>query len=255
MTMKTIIVSAFDNKFMDYAERMYKSFSFFHPNIPMYCCKFDLSNPEKERLQKIGVTCLDRTQSYEIKDGRCFDLALWDFLKNLDFDQMLWTDADTMFVSPVTEIFSLKYDFIGHPGRNKNGLVFRPLDVAFYNGIHKYGKYYATGLWVANTKQILIEFQKFIMQNPQTTFDSIPATDIVNEKFTHYQLDGNLYNFSRDVVCRAKFENGKIHYEENCKIHFPKTVGFSTLDNKTRAHSLEVDKFYEEVIEKAWKKV
>lgn len=239
---------------MGYAKKMYRSFQKFHPSIPMYCCDFGLREQDKDELKAIGVTILSRNASYPIADGRCYDLVLIEFVEDLTWDRMMWVDADTMFLDSVAPLFDLDYDFVGHPGRNRKGLTYSPADTGFYKkGVYKSkfpdGCYYSTGMWITRSRALLRDFQQWMIGHPETTFDSIPATEIVNEKYTHYQLDGHLYNFSRDVVCRGQYVNQKICYWEDGQLHWPLTVGFSTLDNGSRAHSAAVDLFYKEVIE------
>lgn len=232
---------------------MYKSFKVFNKDIPMFCCDFYLSDYEKNELKKIGVNVIKNNLNYKIKDGRCYDLVLIDFLKELNWEKLIWVDADTLFLDSIDEILSLNYDFVGHPGRNKNGLILTPRQFG-YKSNNPDKNYYATGLWISNKKEILIDFKKEFEKNPNYGFDSITVTEIINEKYNSFQIDGNIYNFSRDLVCKAKYKNGKIFYELNNKIYYPKTVGFSAMDNGERGFSKNIDLFYKEVVEKLWKK-
>ena len=250
-TSKNILVSAFDSNFLEYAKMMYLSFKKFNTKTKMYCCDCGLTENDICEIRSIGVTVLSASKKTNVLDKRCYDMILPEFLQTVQWDSLMWADADTLFCKNVEHLFDLKYDFVGHPGRNKNGLIIKCKDAVYPPEIiktHPENNYYATGMWVTNNKKLLDEFLDWIKETNFDGADSPPMTEIINKGYSSFQLDGNLYNFSRDLVSSGRLDNDGIYYELNDIVFRPYTIGFSSCDDGSRKTSDDIEKFYKNIV-------
>ena len=237
-----MMISLFDKPFEEQAYRLFKSFRHFHPNIPMY---YGVVPPSDElnhgMLQSVGAQFLEKTGEITVKHKNVCDLCLKEYIQDLPWTKMMWVDADTLILGNLNHLFETDdYDFIGHPGRNKGGLIWKRGDLT----------YFALGMYVTSSKRFIDELYDIAKQNPRILTESETCTRMINKKFTFVQLNGNLYNFSRDIVPLAEYdvEKKQIFYRLGQLIYYPYTVGFSGLDNGQKPFSPAIEKFYEEVI-------
>ena len=197
-----ILISAFDSAYVGYAEMMYKSFSKFN-STKMYCCDCGLNSQDVSKIESLNVEILRSNAYLNVKDGRLFDMILEEFMIGLNWDKLMWADADTLFLKNVEHLFELDFDFIGHPGRNEKGLIIKSKDKCYGDVPKRFPdkNYFATGMWITRSRKLIKEFNDWINDHPNFKGpDSPPMTEIVNERYSSLQLDGNLYNFSYAIV-------------------------------------------------------
>lgn len=240
---QNLMVCAFtgDHFWFDMACRMYQSFRRFNPNTLMHYCDFGwFTCEQRSALAALGVRQLTREGSAMVKYKNALDLLLWDFVKDLAWDRVMWIDADTLVLAPLEHLFCEPLDFIGHPGRNENGLI-----TVEDNMIR-----FATGMFVVGDRRILKRTYAVALRDPGIYASSMPTTRIVTNGFTYRQLNGDVYNFSRDIIPLAEFRDGRISYRLNGETIYPKTAGFSRLGgpDDARHSSPALEQFYEEVI-------
>lgn len=247
--MKKICISAVEKSFFNYGFNMFSSFKHFHPNIKCICCDFGLENYQKRFLKKLDVEVIK--VDYKLKNLRCSDMIIYEFIKNKNWDKILWIDADTILLSSIDEVFQNTEEFVAVPGRNKNGLIHYTKDFLGYEESDNF-LYYSTGFWVTSSKKLLYDFSEYLKKNPNTTFDCVPVTKIVNQYYTHKHLDGNIYNFGRDLIPMAQLKNNEIFYKMNDEIIYPKLVHFSSCDDGKRLESDIIKIFFERNIQVKW---
>ncbi len=249
------MISIFDNKFADYAFKMYKSFYFFNKNTPMYAGVFDLSDFNKKRLEKINVNIIFNKDAYIPKHLCMLDLTVFDYLKNIDFDQVMWIDADTIILRPIEFLFELKFDYVGHGGgidegkfhfRNKDrSWIARKRIDNFLLEENQWGKNYAMGLWVANNVNLLMDFRKILMDNPLLGFEGDVCSKVINEFYSHYQLNGYEWTSgTRQNELIGTDSNGKIVLKTPFGNYEIYQYGYSRLDDGSRPKCFDIENFY-----------
>jgi hypothetical protein len=221
---------------------MYQSFARFNKNTPMHFADLNILAPEKkDALRKMGVTVLEADTDFgQFKGARaCIDMFMEDFVKDLEWDGMMWMDADTLVLRPLEHLFDMPFDFIGHPGRNKKGLILKE------EGLVRF----ATGMYVVHNRDFLRDYHKMWKKHRTAQADSMICTRVVNQDYTFKQLDGRLYNFSRDIIPMARFDDRTkmIYYATRERRFYPYTAGFSRAAGG-RKQGKALDRFYREVI-------
>lgn len=264
--MKTVIISAFDSGFFDYAVRMFNSVRAFHPNIQLYAGDLGLTQPQRTVLISMDVIVIQHPRAALLrKHGLrlCFcDFLLHSFLEGVEYDVAIWIDADTMVLKPIVEKLELylnEFSIVGHPGRYAGGPIYTMGErfriapgTTHRDFIEKYltweedWPYIATGLWATKDKLFLKYLDTLVDLMDGLTDDSpVFAAAACHLNISTYQLDAAVWNFGRHLVSQANFVNGKIVYGDNIE---PNTVGFSLTDCGTRLGSAAIEQFYLRVI-------
>lgn len=276
---KTIIVSAFDAPFFEYALRMYASVRFFHPEIELYALDLGLTEDQMNTLNFLHITVLQHPRSDLLKARRlrlCFgDFLLHSFLQGVKYDIVIWIDADTMLLKRIDPlILDLTHyeEVVGHPGRNISGPIYtmgqrysvapttthREFIDAHLAPFDDKAPYIATGLWGTTNKGFLAVLDGLIDHMHDLTDDS-PVFSAAMHRFckTYQQLDPALWNFSRELLKNAQLRldydrprHSRVWYQpENTNSWiYPFTAGFSLTDSGARGHGNAIDQFYDVVI-------
>lgn len=200
-----------------------------------------LTSEQHKILQDIGVTRLSKSSSDSVTYKCCVNLLIEDYVDGIRWDSLMWVDADTMILRPLNEVFELlmRYDFVGHPGRDKKGLIVEENNMTRF----------ATGMWGTSSKQLVKDLRCLARRYKNAKVDSRLVTKLVNEQYSFYQLDGNTYNFSRNIIPLAKFVDKHIEYNIGKHKYLPYTAGFSQCTNGSgRRNSKDINAFYNEVI-------
>lgn len=244
-TVPNIMVSAFDAKFMAYGVRMYSSFQRLNPNTKVYFADLGiLSEDNMAILDRMGVGILKAESDFaDFKGGRgCIDQFMEDFVKHMEWDRMMWMDADTMVLRPLEHLFNKDFDFLGHPDRNHDGLLLK----------NKGRDRFASGMYVMRSRKLLAEYRAKIKHKPHATADDHMLTDAVHEGlYSYQQLDGNLFNFSRDAIPLARYDPQKrmVYYDWRGNRYYPYTAGFSRSRGDVRHDADGIEAFYRDVID------
>lgn len=261
--MKTVAISAFDAGFFHYALRMYTSLKAWHPDLPMYAGDLGLEPRQVELLESLGVKVLQSKRVEVLKANKlrlCFgDFLLHSFLVNnsIAFDKVLWIDADTLILRPINEVWQKDADVVGHPGRHAGGPIWTMGDrwKLFPNTCHREeleaahipwpvddAPYIATGLWCTRAKGFLMALDEMLDRLHGLTDDS-PVFSAVAKvlSLNVFQLNPDLWNFSRQMVKNAIYQSQQIIYGGGLK---PYTAGFSLCDDGKRGTSKALDDFY-----------
>lgn len=258
--MKNIIISIFDDKFIDYAIKMYGSVRFFDKETPLFAGSINLSVVNKNKLKNLGVTVLQSRNNFFPKHLCMCDLLLEDFLYNVNFDSVMWIDADTIILRPIKELFDLNYDYIGHGGN---------IDLGYFENFNKFsapnikrswikrtivdgnlvqenlwGKHYAMGLWVAKNKKILKDFCYLIYSNKDFWFEGDICSKLLNENYNCLQLNGFEWALGTRNNHQIFFENNKVVFKSDNKLFYPYSFSYSRLDNGDRPLCNAVELFY-----------
>jgi flavodoxin len=256
--MKNIVLSIFDEKFMHHAIRMYKSYRFFDKKTNLYAGSLGLSEKSIRKLNSIGVNVLKSKKNIIPKNLCICDLLAKDYIENLDYDNVMWIDADTIILRPVDFLFKKEFEFIGHGGNIKIGdfkqncyncypykstWIRREIKDNFLHESCKWGDFFAMGLWVAKNKKIIDDFYELYEKNQQASFEGDICSELINSKYRSKQLNGlewSLGTLQNDLIF---FENGKItlHFLE--KKYYPFQFGYSRINNE-RPVCEAIEKFY-----------
>lgn len=274
--MKIVAISAFDAPFFEYAKRMYNSLRAFHSGLEMWAGDLGLTNEQVNELCRMGIKVVTSGRTSILKRHGlrlCFgDMLLHSLLQGVDYDAALWIDADTMILRPITAELeaignraSCRKWVIGHPGRHAGGAIWN-MDSRYAiapGTTHReaieehllwkpHGKYIATGLWATNDREFLNQLDKAVDLLHGLTDDS-PIFSAVAHWFNEYaaplemiHLDPATWNFSRQLVDQARYEQNQIVYGDARVPIKPYTVGFSLTDNGRRLGSPAIDQFYRE---------
>ena len=252
--MKIAMVSAFTGDMADYGLRMYRSFRRFNPDVPMFFADWH-DCPRLPELVTTGVQVLRADFAViPAKHPRFRDMLLWPFVKALEWDALVWIDADTMILRPLTSLWTGTVDFAGHPDRDNNGMVLR----TGWNGAkfccvpgNDWAKF-ASGVWMTRNRALLLDCYRRTMAGHHRGRDSDVLTAVVNEcGYSYHQLDGNLWNFGRQLIDLARYDGKRISYTLDGKTYEPYTAGFSRVPVNgvdVRLTSDALDEFYREQV-------
>lgn len=260
------MISAFDHAFYGYAERLFESLHVFNPGLDRYAGDLGLLPQDRAGLERMGVRVVSHARTDLLRQHRlslCFgDFLVWSFLANIQFDQVLWIDADTLILRPLEPALQAcprPQGLVGHPGRHRLGPIWT-MEARFQaapGSTHRDfidrhigwtdGPYLATGLWLTNDRAFLRSLDDLIDVMYGLTVDSPVFSAVAHHRHLPIvQLDPDLWNFSRDLVCQARLVNGEIVYGSDLR---PYTVSFSRTDDDTRLGSHGIEHFYRNVIE------
>ena len=250
-----IVISAFDDGFMDYAIPMYMSVKRFHPELPLFAGSLGLSDKNQKIIQSLGVTVLENKGF--VPDHLCLsDLILQSFLEGVCFRSVMWIDADTLMLRPFSHLFDMPYEFIGHGGNIEEGrfefnhprsFIERKEIKGTLVETDKWGLHYAMGLWVARNPQILVDFYELARKHKNNWYEGDICSELINKKYHHHQLDGYLWSLGS----YHKFgldEKGVFHKWKE-KTHYPYQVGFSRKSDGSREENEVISRFYETKIQ------
>ena len=253
--MKKIVISIFDDNFVDYAIKMYKSYRFFDKKTSLYAGSLNLSAENTKRIEAIGVNVLKSKTGFFPKHLCMCDLTIKDFVENIDYDSIMWIDADTIILRPIDYIFDLPYDFIGHGGSTETGKFFFSskrswISRKIINGNlvekNKWGNHYAMGLWVAKNKKIVKDFYDLIKDNFFERYEGDICSKLINEKYSNYQLNGFEWSLGTRQIKDIFYKSNTIFYKKNNKLYMPYQFGYSRLDNGDRPVCEAVENFYKD---------
>jgi hypothetical protein len=259
-TMKRIMVSAYDRPFFDYGIRMYRSFARFNPHVPRYFVRFvirgkePLDESQVAAIRDLGVKVLTVEGNWPCTP-HFWDMLLWPALKDIDWDAMMWVDADAMILRPVDPVWWPRVDFVAIPDRDNDGL--RTIcDIRNGRIIPGDGPYamFASGTWVTRSRKLLQHFYDYIDADPptRTENDQAEMTKIVNlGDYTYEQLNGYLWCFARQMIPLAKYSGNQITYSEHGRTWRPYKAAFSRVPIDGREHRLTspaLEQFYAEQV-------
>lgn len=256
--MGRIAISVFDSKYFEYAVRMYISLRAFNPKLSLFAGDLGLEEKQRKLLEALDVKVLKSEKAKILKNRKLSltfsDFLLHSYLNGINWEKVVWIDADTLILDEISEVFFYDVDVVGHPGRCSSCTLYKFKEaLPYYPGADKWlakklpcpedSKYFATGLWCTRSHHFLEFLDSLLDYIPS----QIPGDSPVFTAALHYlgltchQLDPSVWNFSRELVAEAKFFNGRITYGDGM---FPKTVGFSFTDKGIKLSSPEIDKFY-----------
>jgi hypothetical protein len=226
-----IAVTMCDDKFVRICIRMIKSYKrYFTKDI--YVGSLNLSKKNIELIEKEGAKILHSKTKFYPKNLCVCDLTLIDYLYDISWTKVMWLDADIIHLTSAEHLFDLDYDYIGIPGRGIKGLITE----------NQHGTHYAMGMWVTRSKELLYDFYNLIYKNHNLNYEGIEASKIINNgKYSHFQLDGDIYNFSREAVSDIYFDkNQNLYYLKDGKKIYPNAVGFPRLENGQRNYNFNL---------------
>jgi hypothetical protein len=251
--MKNIVISIFNNEFVNYALKMYNSYRFFDKTTPLYAGSLNLSSENIKKIESIGVKILKSKTDFIPKNLCVCDLILKDFVEDLNYDSIMWIDADTVILRPINYIFNLPYDFIGHGGDVETGKFFfkRKRSWLFRETINdnlieknKWGNHYAMGLWVAKNKKIINDFYDLIIEKKDLWYEGDVCSELINKKYSNFQLNGFEWSLGTRQIKDIFYKNNKVFYKTNNKLYMPYQFGYSRLDNGERPICKAIESFY-----------
>lgn len=254
-----IVVSIFDDKFVDYATRMYRSFKFFDRDTKMYAGSIGLSDSSRKKIESLGVEVIDNSSGMVPKNLCISDLMMHDYMRGLEWDKVMWIDADTIILRPISHIFDLEFDFVGHGGN---------VELGFYeenprSKIHllrntwisrheidgklvercKWGDFFAMGLWVAG-RDVVEDMWRLFLSNKDAAFEGDICSKMLAEKgYRTLQMNGYEWAIGTMQNEEIHLESGQVVFEKNGRKYKPYQFGYSRT-NKGRPRCDAVDKFY-----------
>lgn len=240
---ENIVISIFDEKFIHHAIRMYRSFRFHDQTTKLYAGSIDLSEESANKLRKMGVEVLDFLNKKIPKNLCMCDLMMNDYLRGISWKKAMWIDADTIILRPISHLFNMDYDFVGHGGsveigffeENPNGPY--PLKSTWISRevIHdrlveecRWGSFFAMGLWVA-TPEVVKELRKLLDKNMEARFEGDICSEMINRKFKAIQLNGFEWSLGTMQNENISIENSEIVFKMNEKSYKPYQFGYSRM--------------------------
>lgn len=257
-----VVISSFDAAFFTYAVRMYRSLLHFHPDWRIFCGDMGLTASQVAQIESLGVEvrrCARSAMFGRRGIGMTFcDFLSGEFLQGVEWDKVLWIDADTMILDDISELFSHDCEFTGHPGRSSIGPIRKFGDMTLNRRTRKWLQsnmpvesdmpYFSGAMWCAGHR--FVDFLGTLLDSmddrraPKRESPVIAAT-VNHLQLSFHHLDPAVWNFGRDLVSLARYENGRIVYGDGV---FPKTVEFSCRDDGSRGTNIALDRFYDEII-------
>lgn len=262
--MDRIAISVFDSKYFEYAVRMYISLRAFNPKLSLFAGDLGLEEKQRTLLEALDVKVLKSEKAKIVKNRKLSltfsDFLLHSYLKGINWGKVVWIDADTLILDEISEVFFYDVDVVGHPGRSSSGTLYKLKEaLPYYPGADKWlaktlpcpedSKYFTTGLWCTRSHHFLEFLDSLLDYIPS----DIPGDSPVFTAALHYlgltchQLDPSVWNFSRELVCEARFQDGKITYGNDI---FPKTIGFSLTEKEIKLPMEDINNFYNKIIRK-----
>lgn len=255
---ENIVLSIFDDKFINHAIRMYRSFRFHDQVTKLYAGSIDLSEKSIKKLNRIGVEVLDFLDKKIPKSLCLCDLMMHDYLRGLDWKKAMWIDADTIVLRPVSHLFKMDYDFICHGGGVEIGFfdenpagpypfkstwISRRVVGDCLVEDCKWGKFFAMGLWVA-TPEVARDFRLLLDQNMDATFEGDICSEMLNERYKTLQLNGFEWSLGTMQNEKILMRNGEVVFNAG-KSYKPYQFGYSRTDAEgSRPICPVIEKFY-----------
>jgi len=260
--MINIIISIFDEAFMFHAMRMYKSYRFFDKETKMYAGSINLSQKSIEKLESIGVEVLFNKKKEVPKHLQLCDLIIEDYIEDVEWDSLMWIDADTIVLRPLNHLFSQDFDFICHGGNinlgyfkqgafncypYKSTWIKREIKNNELVETCKWGDFFAMGLWVAKNKELIKDFNLLYKKNKRSYFEGDICSELLNAKYKCKQLDGFEWSVGTLQNDLLYYENDKVILKVGDKKHFPYQFGYSRIGEE-RPECEAIEKFYKKRI-------
>lgn len=232
------MISCCDQKFFGYVVNMFKSFQKFNKNTKMFFGNVDCTLEQLEFINELGITIVESDQVQVLKQRKMsltfLDCLLGDYLKGVNFDKVMWVDADTLILRNIEGLFNYKEDFVGHSGRNNDGSIISV----------KGDMYISPGLWVTKSKTLLKELLEETKVTEYKDEDGKVIRKLLKKlKLKIKLLDSSIWNFSRELVRLAELDEKGIFYKVR-----PATIGFSRMGVDGRGSSEGIKKWIEKNI-------
>lgn len=255
---KNIIISIFDEKFIDYALRMYRSYRFFDKKTELYAGSVDLSLKSKKKLISMGVKILESKTKKVPKYLQLCDLTIKDYVYDLNWDNLMWIDADTIILRSISHLFDENFDFIGHggnidlgyfPQESKNCYPYKStwINREIKDNILveecKWGKFFAMGLWLVRNKNIIDDLYFLYEKNINANFEGDICSEFLNKKYSCKQLDGFEWSIGTLQNDLLHFEKNQVVLKINSNKYYPYQFGYSRI-NDERPKCKAIEKFY-----------
>lgn len=260
--MRVVAISSFDSGMFRYAVRMYDSLAAFCPVARLVCGDMGLSRAQRRHLKGMGVDILETDRRRLLGPGGIgltfSDFLTASFLRDIQWDRVLWMDVDSMALGDMSELLSIDADFIGHPGRSRQGPIrtFRqaqryihPETKAWLAKNMPYSRntpYFAGGTWCTRSREFL-DFLDGLLDRMPTSLPA--ASPVIGASVNHlglsrHRLQADVWNFGRDLVRHARYRGGRIFYGDI----EPKVVAFSRKDDGSREESSDITRFYRKAV-------
>ncbi len=214
-----------DDAFVPMCLRMLRSY-FRHNKTPIFVGSLGLKESNVKRIERAGATVLFSSTGDLPKHLCVCDLLTLDYVQQIAWTKIIWFDADIVHLQSTDNLFDLSSDYVGIPGRRAGGLIIK----------NEYGLHYAQGVWMCSSLDLLVEFRELLKSKPDLFFEGKEVSRIVNQGgYSHIQLDGDVYNCSREIVNKSRFDDdGKLFfYTENGRC-YPVLIGLPRFDNESR---------------------
>lgn len=259
---KNIVISIFDEKFINYALRMYKSYRFFDKKTKLYAGSINLSDRSKNKLISIGVEILESKTKKVPKHLQLCDLTVRDYIYNIDWDNLMWIDADTIILKPINYLFEENFDFVGHGGDIDLGHFFegsrdcypyrstwitRKIENNILVEECKWGKFFAMGLWVAKNKNIIDDLYQLYEENKNAYFEGDICSELLNKKYKCKQLNGFEWSIGTLQNKLLYYKKNKVILRSKGQNYYPNQFGYSRI-NDERPKCAAIEKFYKNMV-------
>lgn len=258
---KNVVISIFDEKFVFHAVRMYRSYRFFDKKTELYAGSIDLSDKSKRKLMSMGVKILESNTKKIPKHLQLCDLTVKDYICDINWDNLMWIDADTIILRPVSHLFDEEFDFIGHGGNIDLGQfsqgskdcypyrstwIIRKIENKMLVEECKWGKFFAMGLWVVKNKKIINDLYSTYEKNANASFEGDICSEFLNKKYKCKQLDGFEWSIGTLQNNLLHFEKTQVVLKNKEKKYYPYQFGYSRI-NDERPKCNAVEKFYKNI--------
>lgn len=248
-----VAISIFTESFADYAIQMYKSFRLFDQTTHLIAGSIDLNRSTIDRLKRMDIEVRhSKTQVFPKHLCMC-DLTMLDYLDGVKWDHIMWIDADTVLLRPVSHLFEMPYDYIGHPADIVSGeFTFpsplrSPLTRRSVDGVlvetDRWGYHYDMGLWVTDSYSLLKDFYDLLQCNINAWYEGDICSQLINMSYSNYQLDGYKWSLGSQHGSLLKFNNGKVTYDYDGHTFEPYQFGFSRTTTGERLSNPAIESF------------
>jgi hypothetical protein len=133
--------------------------------IPFVFCDYGLSREQRAEVAAWPVTVLPRPVAFEGKPAWRAKAGLYRYLQNadLDWDVVVWIDADAMFLRPLPDLEKLTagYDLLIDAHTQSVGEIVEPANLSTLL-LEPADAYFSSGFWVVRNPGLLATWDKLV---------------------------------------------------------------------------------------------
>lgn len=229
--MKTnLFISATDQNCEYFAVPMFASFKKHNPDVPMLCVVKNTSLDVNAALENLGVVLIEyrEPESFNIRN---FSIILYDYVKHIDFDKIMWMDIDALVLEDIRSLFDYKEELVVLP--RHLGTMWRYVQPE--NGMPSI----ALGTWIATKDAALLMRDLYLKHNPKKITDEGEYIRTIADRFCVRVLDGERFSCCREMTENLEQDDKGPYFMKWGRRQRPAFVHFSLKGNSLRPENFE----------------